>query len=72
MIGGQIASLQGVGNLSFKLATTVEETLEMVAIAGFIYTLLDYLKNMSSQQLYVCKQDYANIGCHLTSNILYK
>lgn len=43
-IGGQVLTLRGEHNLIYNLVVTVEETLEMVAIAIFIYTLLDYIK----------------------------
>ena len=44
MIGGQVTTLLGKDTLAYELTATAEETLEMVAIAAFIYTLLDYLK----------------------------
>ena len=44
MIGGQIKTMALSGSFIYDLTTTVEETLEMVAIAAFIYTLTDYLK----------------------------
>lgn len=44
MICGKIVTLQGENSLIYALMTTVEETLEMVGIAVFIYTLTDYLK----------------------------
>lgn len=44
MIGGKITALQGQGNLTYIFAATIEEFLEMIAIAGYIYSLLDYIK----------------------------
>ena len=44
MIGGKISALQGQDNLTHVFAATIEEFLEMVAIAGYIYSLLDYIK----------------------------
>ena len=44
MIGGKITALQGQGNLTYVFAATIEEFLEMVAIACYIYSLLDYIK----------------------------
>lgn len=46
MIAAKILTLQGTDNLTYALMATVEETLEMVAIAAFIYTLLDYLQKI--------------------------
>lgn len=45
MICGQIVTLQGSDdNLTYALMATAEETLEMVAIAIFVYALLNYLE----------------------------
>ena len=38
MIGGKITDLQGQDNLIYMLAATIEEFLEMVAIAAYIYS----------------------------------
>ena len=40
MIGGWYASIHGTDNLMYMLLTTLEETLEMLGIAVFIYALL--------------------------------
>ncbi len=44
MICGQIVTLQGNDNLTYALVAMAEETLEMVAIAIFVYALSDYIK----------------------------
>jgi hypothetical protein len=36
--------LYGINNLTFHMIVTVEETIEMVAIIFFIYTLFDYIR----------------------------
>ncbi len=43
LLGGKYASLYGTQDLSFALICTVEETLEMVGVAVFIYSMLTYM-----------------------------
>jgi hypothetical protein len=43
LIGGSYSKAYGQDNLPFNLLATVEESLEMIGIIGFIYALLHYL-----------------------------
>lgn len=43
MIGGMIAERFGLASLYFKIASTVEETLEMWGVILFARTLVQYL-----------------------------
>lgn len=51
MLDGWWASLHGSRNLTYGLLTTLEETLEMLGIAIFIYAILDYLRNLQHKSL---------------------
>lgn len=46
MVTGLIASRQGMDNLFYALFTNFEETLEMVGIILFIYSLFSYIKSL--------------------------
>jgi len=43
MIDGNYAFIHGTNNFTYMMLTTLEETLEMVGIAVFVYSLLMYL-----------------------------
>lgn len=43
LIGGYYADLYTPHNMGYALITTIEETLEMLGIAVFIYALLSYI-----------------------------
>ncbi len=45
MLGGRQAELYGITNVRYAIYYTCEESLEMIAIALFIYTLLTYIVN---------------------------
>jgi len=45
MLGGRQANLYGTDNLLYPFYYTCEESLEMIGIAIFIYTLLSYMVN---------------------------
>lgn len=45
MIGGQFVTFKGQTNLLYAMIATIEETLEMIGIAIFIYALLKYIQN---------------------------
>jgi hypothetical protein len=45
MLGGREAELNGYDSATYCLLYTVEESLEMVAIAGLIYSLLSYIES---------------------------
>jgi hypothetical protein len=45
MLGGREAELNGYDSATYCLLYTVEESLEMVAIAGLIYTLLSHIES---------------------------
>ena len=47
MLGGRQAELYGRNNILYALFYTCEESLEMIGIAIFIYTLLTYIINQS-------------------------
>jgi hypothetical protein len=49
MINAQYADLYGTGNLTHQMMTAVEEFLEMIAIALFIYALMSYIATQSPQ-----------------------
>ena len=51
MIDGWWASLHGSRNLTYGLLTTLEESLEMLGIAFFIYAILDYLRTLQHPTL---------------------
>ena len=44
MIGANLHVLKGTDNWAYVMVFTIEETLEMVGIAVFMYALLEYLK----------------------------
>lgn len=44
IISGHYVTRYGMGNIGYELQVYVEETLEMIGIALFTFTLLDYLK----------------------------
>ncbi len=44
LVDGWYASINGTDNLVYDLLTTIEETLEMLGVAVFIYSLLSYIK----------------------------
>ncbi len=46
LFGGYYAFLNGRDNLGYVLITTVEETLEMLGIVAFIYTLMTYMQQI--------------------------
>lgn len=43
LLGGRYAELHGTENLTYSMAATVEESLEMAGVIVFIYTLLNYI-----------------------------
>lgn len=43
LIGGLHADLHGIENLTYAMAATVEESLEMAGVIVFIYALLNYI-----------------------------
>ena len=43
MLGGKYISSPGAEELTYTIIYTLEESLEMVGIAFFIYALLDYV-----------------------------
>jgi hypothetical protein len=43
LIGGRYAELHGIQNLTYKMITTVEESLEMAGVIIFIWGLLGYI-----------------------------
>lgn len=45
MLGGRQADLYGTNNVLYSFYYTCEESLEMIGIAIFIYTLLSYMVN---------------------------
>ena len=45
MLGGRQAEIHGITNVRYAIYYTCEESLEMIAIALFIYTLLTYIIN---------------------------
>lgn len=45
MVEGYFADLYGYDTIFHHVATTLEELLEMIGVAVFIYALLDYIKN---------------------------
>ena len=45
MLGGRQADLYGISNILYSFYYTCEESLEMIGIAIFIYTLLSYMVN---------------------------
>jgi len=45
--GWYLASIDGTANFTYMMMTTLEETLEMLGSAFFIYSLLIYIKSIS-------------------------
>ena len=45
MIGGYHSQMYGENNFAYGMITTIEESLEMMGILVFIYSLLFYLQN---------------------------
>ena len=43
LVGGRYAELHGRDNLTYNMIATMEESLEMAGVIGFIYALLKYL-----------------------------
>lgn len=54
MINGYHASLYGEQNIVYAILTTLEESLEMLGIAVFIYTLLSYMSLSRDFNLSIC------------------
>lgn len=46
MVSGMMKGTYGFGSLPFMISTTIEETLELVGLAIFIYALTDYAARM--------------------------
>lgn len=51
LLSGYYAFLYGRENIGYVLFTTVEETLEMLGIVAFIYSLLTYIQQLGIRQL---------------------
>ena len=52
MLGGNYTSQPGAGEITYSVIYTVEETLEMVGIAIFIFALMKYIANTFTQLNY--------------------
>jgi hypothetical protein len=48
-VGSKILSDEGQNNLLYAIVTNIEELLEMVGIALFIYAILEYLSHYYSK-----------------------
>ena len=49
LIGGGYAELHGQDNLTYKMITTIEESLEMAGVITFIWALLAYLADIHDE-----------------------
>jgi hypothetical protein len=55
MIGGNLADLYGFESLPYLIETTVEESIEMLGAAVFLYALLSYLKSqLPDREIHLC------------------
>jgi hypothetical protein len=51
---------EGRNSLGLHLAFTIEETLEMLVIALFIFAILDYIKFFMGQELFIGINQFKN------------
>lgn len=55
MIGGELADLFGFESLPYLIETTLEESLEMLGAAVFLYALLSYLRTqLVDREVHLC------------------
>ena len=53
LVGGYLMDTVGADNFAYALSTNIEETLEMLGVSFFIYTLLKYIHFINPNGLHV-------------------
>ncbi|MCE9536409.1 MAG: hypothetical protein K8R65_08370 [Nitrospirae bacterium] len=71
LIGGRYADVNGMENLTYSMAATVEESLEMAGVIVFIYALLHYIADNYSTRMLQPAQSTRD-PCNSTLHLLHK